>query len=399
MNICYLVQSFSNQAGTESYVYTMAIALAGLGHNVHIVSLTGKGQRDFKGFEDKIFVHQLNFKQLSFRGSSLLEQVFPLYNWRYGQFLNKVLPALIDKHAIDIIEATDWGIDACAYSANRKIPVCVRLHGYPGFKDDFDRGILKKWPKNYFLWSLFRKHLLGADLLTGVSKAYIDFVRTAWELKAKDVQLIYISVNLNVFQPVEFPRENQAILFAGRLEKSKGIAVLAQAIPLILKEAPDAKFYLAGQNYKRMNSQQTWSQYLIENFGMERIVYLGSLTTQELVHYYQRATICVVPSLYEPGGTAIFEGMACGCPVIASEVGGLGEIITDRQTGLLIQPDEPQALAEAAIELLKKPRMRQVLSQNALEHVRKNFDINSIVQQTLAAYMQTIKSFKPHESL
>ncbi|MCX5786311.1 MAG: glycosyltransferase family 4 protein [Elusimicrobia bacterium] len=333
MNICYLIRSFSNQAGTESYVYYMSRALAELGHQVHIISLTGKGQRDFSGFEGKIFVHHLNFKRASFKGSWLLENVFPLDTWRYGQFINKILPDLIDKHAIDIIEATDWGIDAWAYLTERKVPVCVRLHGYPGFKDDFDRGILKKWPKNYFLWSLFRKHLSGADLVTGVSESYTDFVRNAWELKERDVQIIPISVNLNVFRPAEASRENQAILFAGRLEKSKGIEVLAQAIPLVLKELPGARFYLAGRDYKYMDSRQTWSQYLMENFGKGRIIYLGSLPTQELVHYYQSATICVVPSLYEPGGTAVFEAMACGCPVIASKVGGLVEIIKDGRTG------------------------------------------------------------------
>jgi len=398
MNICYLIRSFSNQAGTESYVYNMSRALAELGHQVHIVSLTGKGQRDFNGFEDKIFVHRLNFKQVSFRGSRQLENVFPLDTWRYGQCINKILPDLIDKHAIDIIEATDWGTDAWAYLNKRKVPVCVRLHGYPGFKDEFDRGILKKWPKNYFLWSIFRKHLSGADLVTGVSKSYTDFVWNAWELKERDVQIIPISVDLNVFRPAEAPGEDQAILFAGRLEKSKGIEVLAQAIPLVLKNLPGARFYLAGRDYRYMDSRQTCSQYLIENFGKGTIIYLGSLPTQELVQYYRSATVCIVPSLYEPGGTAVFEAMACGCPVIASKVGGLVEVIRDRQTGSLIPPAEARALADAIIELLQKPQMRREISQNALESIRKNFDINNIVRQTLDAYTRTIGSFKTRKT-
>ncbi len=394
MNICYLIRAFSNQAGTESYVYNMSRALAGLGHQVHIVSLTGKGRRNFCGYEDKIFIHRLNFKEASFKGSSLLGQVFPLDIWRYGRFINKILPGLTDKHAIDIIEATDWGIDAWAYCARRKVPVCVRLHGYPGFKGEFDRGLLKKWPKNYFQWYLFRKHLLGADLVTGVSNAYIDFVRQAWELKEKEIQNIPITVDLDIFHPAEVPREAQTVLFAGRLEKSKGIEVLAQAIPLVLKELPGAKFYLAGQDHGRGDSRRTWSQYLTEKYGREIIIYLGSLTTQELVRYYRSATVCVVPSLYEPGGTAVFESMACGCPLIASAVGGLVEIVDDRRTGLLIRPASARALADAIIELLRKPEMRREISQNAVEVIRKNYDLNSAVRQTLAAYTRTIKSFK-----
>ena len=399
MNICYLIRAFSNQAGTESYVDNMARALAGLGHHAHIISLTGKGQRDFRGFEGKIFVHHLNLEQVSFRGSRRLENVIPLDAWRYGQLINKILPDLIDQHAIDIIEATEWGTDAWAYLTKRKVPVCVRLHGYPGFKDEFDRGILKKWPKNYFLWSLFRKHLSGADLVTGVSESYTDLARNAWELKGRNVQMIPISVDLNVFYPAEASRENQAILFAGRLEKAKGIEVLAQAIPLILKEFPDARFYLAGRDDKYMDSRQTWSQYLMESFGKGRIIYLGSLPTQELVHYYQSATVCVVPSLYEAGGTVVFEAMACGCPVIASKAGGLVEIVKDRQTGLLVQPAEAQALADAVIELLQKPQMRHEISQNALKSIRMNYNINSIVRQTLDAYALTISRFKTRKAI
>ena len=374
------------------------MALARLGHTVHIVSLTGRGRRHFEGLEDKIVIHHLDFTEEVFRGAWLVDRAIPLSVWRYGQLVSRIMPDLIRRHAIDIIEATDWGMDAWAYLGKRKVPVCVRLHGYPGFKDDFDRGRLKQGFKNRLLWSLFRKHLLGADLVTGVSESYIRFARNAWELKDRDIQLIPISINPDIFQPTDTPREDQAILFVGRLEESKGIEVLAHAFPLMLREVPQAKLYLAGQDYRYRDSRQTWSQHLINVFGKDRIVYLGSLPTQELVHYYQRASICVVPSLYEPGGTAMFEAMACGCPVIASKVGGLGEVIKDRQTGLLIQPAESKALAEASVELLQQPHLRDHISRHALETVRCGFDSNRIVLQTLGAYRQAIRNFKPRSN-
>lgn len=394
MNICYLVRSFSTQAGTESHVHCMAMALTRLGHTVHIVSLTGSGRRHFEGLEAQIFVHHLDFKEDAFRGMGLLDYVIPLSVWRYGQLISRIMPDLVRRHAIDIIEATDWGLDAWAYLGRRKVPVCVRLHGYPGFKDDADRGKLKQWSRNRLLWSLFRKHLLGADLVTGVSEDYIRFARNAWELKDRDIQRIPISIDLDIFHPADTPREDQAILFVGRLEKSKGIEVLAHAFPLVLREMPHAKLYLAGQDYQYKESQQTWSQHLIDVYGKDRVVYLGSLPTQELVHYYQLASLCVVPSLYEPGGTVMFEAMACGCPVIASKVGGLGEVIKDRQTGLLIQPAESKALAGASVELLQHPLLRHHISQQALDVVRCGFDINRIAHQTLDAYRQAICNFK-----
>ena len=394
MNICYLIHSFKHQAGTENYVYHMSLALARLGHNVHIVSLTGKGQRDFKGLEDKIFIHQFDLKKPRFRAVRKLEGFFPLSTWRYGRLIGKILPAIIKDHAIDIIEATDWGMDAWAYLPKRQVPVCVRLHGYPGFKDEFDRGLLKKWPRNHICWTIQRKHILSADLVTCVSKSYADFVWKAWEIQGKEATIIPIAVDLKVFHPHGIPREDQSILFAGRLEESKGIEILAQAIPLVLKRFPDAKFYFAGQDRKYKASQQTWSQYLTREFANGQIIYLGCLSTEEIVRYYQTSAVCVVPSLYEPGGTVAFEAMACGCPVIASRVGGLEEVIQDRQTGLLIPPGNAAALADGLIELLQQDQRRQEISQQALESMQKQFDINIIARQTVDAYARAITVFK-----
>ncbi len=398
MNICYLIHSFSNQAGTESYIYNMSIALARLGHKVHIVSLTGKGRWDFRGFEDKIFIHQFYLKEDVFRGARRLERVFPLSTWRYGRLIRRILPALIKDQAIDIIEATDWGADAWDYLPRRQVPVCVRLNGYPGFKDEFDKGVLKKWPRNYIYWAMMRKHILSADLVTGVSESYTHFVRKAWEIKEKDVRIIPIAINTDVFHPHDMPREDRSILFAGRLEESKGIGILAQAIPLVLKRSPEARFYFAGKDCKCNDSQQTWSQYLIKNFNKADIIYLGSLSTEELIQYYQKATLCVVPSLYEPGGTVAFEAMGCGCPVIASKVGGLEEIITDRQTGLLTPPGDATALADRLIELLQESQLRREISQKALESVHKYFDINVMARKTVDSYAKAIETFKADKS-
>lgn len=392
MNICYLVHSFSNRAGTESYVYHMSMALAGLGHNIHIVSLTGKGQWDFRDCNDRISVHQFGLQRDLFRRVRALEGIFPLFVWRYGRSLKRVLPALVKDHAIDIIEATDWGMDAWAYLPIRTIPVCVRLHGYPGFKGDFENNRLKKWPKNYMSWLFQRKHILNADLVTGVSEAYADFVRQAWEIKEKKINVIPIAVDLTTFHPRDAARDEASILLAGRLETLKGIETLAQAIPMVLEQFPGARFYFAGAD-RPYSSTKTWSQHLIEKFGHGNICYLGSLSTEKLVRHYQRSTICVVPSLYEPGATVAFEAMACGCPVLASGVGGLAELIKDRHTGLLTPPGDAAALADGLVELLGNKQWRQELSQRALDLIRQKFDLNDVIRRTLAAYSDAIEVF------
>ena len=372
----------------------MSMAMAELGHNVHIVSLTGKGRRDFKGFDNRISVHKIELQESRIGSSRQIERLFPLSIWRYVRSIKRILPALVRDHAIDIIEATDWGIDAWAYLTIRQIPVCVRLHGYPGFKAEFESHLLKKWPKNHLKWLLQRRQILNADLVTGVSEAYADFVRQAWEIKGKEIQIIPIAVDLKIFHPADASREDHSILFAGRLEEPKGIATLAQAIPMVLKQFPQARFYFAGTDQLYSNTQITWSQYLIDRFGHENIIYLGSLSTKELVRYYQKSTICVVPSLYEPGATVAFEAMACGCPVLASRAGGLTELIEDRQTGLLTPPGDAASLANGLMELLGNKDWRQELSQKALNSIHQKFHLDTILRRTLAAYTNAIEAFK-----
>lgn len=372
----------------------MSMAMAALGHHVHIVSLTGKGQWDFKAFENKISVHQFELKKYSFKFIRKLECIFPLSVWHHGRSIKRILPTIVNDHAIDIIEATDWGMDAWAYMLTRKTPVCVRLHGYPGFKNEFDSNTLKKWSKNYIKWVIQRNHISRADLVTGVSEAYANFVRQAWKLKEKSIQIIPIAVDLNVFRPSNLPREDHSILFAGRLEKHKGMEVIDQAISIVLKQMPNIKFYFAGEDHKYNETKQTWSQHLTENHGLENIVFLGSLPTKELVRRYQQSTICIVPSLYEPGGTVAFEAMACGCPVLASGVGGLTEVIQDGQTGLLTPPGDATALAGRLMELLNNKQLRLEISRKALDSIHQNFNLNAIAQQTLTAYDNAIRIFR-----
>lgn len=394
MNICYLIRSFSAQAGTESYVYHMSMALAELGHHVHIVSLTGKGQWDFQSFGNRITVHRFDLQSDIFSLFRRSQDFFPVSVWRYGRSVKNILPTIVKDHNIDIVEATDWGMDALAYLPIRQVPVCVRLHGYPGFKVDFDNGVLKKWSNNYIKWFFQRRHILGADLVTVVSNSYAKFVRQAWEIQNKEIQIIPIAVNLNIFHPTDAPRDDDSILFAGRLEKLKGMETLEQAISIVLKRMPEARFYFAGVDHLHGNCRQTWSQHLIKTHGLKNIVYLGSLSTKELVRYYQRSTVCVIPSLYEPGATVAFEAMACGCAILATKVGGLLDIIEDRKSGLLTPPGDPSALAEGLMELLRNKQLRQDLTQEALDSVRRNFDINTIRQRTLDAYGNAIERFK-----
>jgi glycosyltransferase involved in cell wall biosynthesis len=392
MNICYVTRSFANRGGTESYIVNMATGLARLGHRVHIVSTTGRRQHDGEDREPRATVHEFRLAPDAFRGSWRLEKKLPLYLWRYAHAVSDVLSELVPAHAIDLVETTEWAADACAYLRKRTVPVLVRLHGHSTFKDSFDRGSFKAGLKENLVWRMRRKQLAQCDVITAVSRSYCELARRMWSVERDDIHVLPIGIDLGLFSPGSEARAEQTVVFAGRLEDSKGIGVLAAAIPQVLQHFPAAQFRLLGRDFTRADGR-LWSEYLSAIFP-DNLSYLGALPDDRVVEQYRLASVCVVPSLYEPGGMVALEAMACGCPVIASRVGGLQENIEDGRTGLLATVGDPTELAQAIIRVLGDRALRESLSANGIAHVRARFAIEQMVARSAAIYSDAIAGFR-----
>jgi glycosyltransferase involved in cell wall biosynthesis len=392
MNICYVTRSFANLGGTESYIINMAKGLAGLGHQVHIVSTTGRSRHDGEDGEPRAAVHEFELSQDAFRGSWRLEKKLPLYLWRYAHAVSDVLSELVPAHSIDLVETTEWAADAYAYLRKRTVPVLVRLHGHPTFKDSFDRGSFKAGLKENLVWRMRRKQLVQCDAVTAVSRSYSELARRMWHVERNDIQVLPIGIDLKLFSPGIDARADQTVVFAGRLEDSKGIGVLAAAIPQVLQRFPQAQFRLLGRDSKR-DDGALWSDHLSTRFA-DNLSYLGALPMDRVAEEYRRASVCVVPSLYESGGMVALEAMACGCPVIASRIGGLQENIEDGRTGLLATVDDPMELAQAITRVLQDRTLRQSLSANGLAHVRARFALEQVAVRSAAIYSDAIAGFR-----
>lgn len=180
---------------------------------------------------------------------------------------------------------------------------------------------------------------------------------------------------------------DKAILFVGRLSPEKGLHDLIQAFHLVLVHHPDARLLLVGgptsapldylvglsdepyvQSLKRFypptpdpTGVDRYYSTLLELAGKEvghRIVFAGHLPHAEIAVHYEQAAILVNPSLSESFGIAPVEAMMRGVPVVATRVGGMHDTVVDGETGILVEPARPEALATALIELLDDPKKR-----------------------------------------
>jgi alpha-maltose-1-phosphate synthase len=177
------------------------------------------------------------------------------------------------------------------------------------------------------------------------------------------------------------------IVFVGRITRQKGVPVLLKAAGDL---DMDAQLVLcAGQpDTPALGDEVT---RLVNDLRRDRhgVTWLqGMLDRREVIQLLSHATAFVCPSLYEPLGIVNLEAMACGTAVVASEIGGIPEVVADGETGLLVPPDDPYALAKALNELAGAPERAEAMGRAGRERAIAQFDWTTIAAQTAALYAE-----------
>ena len=167
--------------------------------------------------------------------------------------------------------------------------------------------------------------------------------------------------------------EEKIVLFVGRLVYEKGIHILINAVPKILDKV-NAKFIIVGSGYMK---EQLLN--IVRSMGLEhKVLFEGFLDEQTLLKLQQCADVSVVPSLFEPFGIVALEAMAAKSPVVASDTGGLSEIIEHDVTGVKVYPNNPDSLAWGINKVLLDDGYRQRIRENAYKKVLERYDWEKI---------------------
>ncbi len=166
--------------------------------------------------------------------------------------------------------------------------------------------------------------------------------------------------------------DSRTILFVGRIEPLKGIDNLLRAIAQIVDWRPGLRQgmcvpIIGGDPDRiRQDDEMVRLQELREELGIEDVVmFLGAKDQDTLQYYYSAAEVVVMPSDYESFGMVALEAMACGTPVVASDVGGLAFLVRDGRTGYRVPARDPGALADRIVRLLTDEALRRRIGQRA----------------------------------
>ncbi len=177
--------------------------------------------------------------------------------------------------------------------------------------------------------------------------------------------------------------EGKTLLFVGRLIPYKGVEYLMESVPEILKREHDAKLVIIGSG-KLENKLKIMSKAL--GIG-SRVVFLGSV--KNIVPYYHACDVFILPSVNraEAFGMVQLEAMACGKPVISTEVGsGTSFVNRNGESGIVVRPKNSKALSNAILKLLGDGTLRRRMGNNAYRRAKKFFTIESMSDSVLEIY-------------
>jgi len=188
------------------------------------------------------------------------------------------------------------------------------------------------------------------------------------------------------------PREENFILFLGRIEVyQKGLDVLLKAFEAVTKAHPEIKLKLAGpinkKNKKKLDS-------IIERRQLgNQIEFAGVVSGKEKFDILSHCLFVCMPSRYEGWPIVAIEAAACRKPVIGSNIPGLKDVVKDGETGLLVEPENPEKLSEAVIYLIEDATLRRTLGENGRKWA-KNFTWDKLALLQEKFYLEVVSEYE-----
>jgi phosphatidyl-myo-inositol alpha-mannosyltransferase len=186
----------------------------------------------------------------------------------------------------------------------------------------------------------------------------------------------------------ELSDDRPTVLFVGRLEKRKGLKFLLRAWPSVLERQPDARLVVVGrgrplEGYRRFARRQGWSP--------EDVVFAGYVPSEDLPRYYQACDVFCAPNTgQESFGIVLLEAMAAGAPIVASDIPGYRDVISDGLQGVLVEPQKPAAIADAVWRLLADPELRASM-RHAGQKKAEAYDWPRVAAQVLDYYAEVLE--------
>lgn len=393
MRICLVSQEYPPETadgGIGYQTYAKAHGLAHRGHQIHVIS-TSEEHR-LQEYADGP-VHVLRIPGYWDRMPICSKPV----EWiTYSAEVAAAIAGLHTQCPLDLVEFPEYGAEGYVHLLNQAkwnhIPTVIHLHGPLVM---FAHAI--GWPEIdsefYRVGTMMEGTCLRlADAAYSSSACSAQWCARHYGLVRERIPVLHVGVDTRLFAPRAVPKESRrTIIFVGRIDPNKGVDLLLDAACALAREYPDLRLRMLGRG-DAATINELRSKALAA--GLPELLDLtGYVSREELPDYLCRAHVFAAPSVYEGGpGFVYLEAMGCGLPVIACEGSGVAEVVKHGEDGILIPPQDRDALAEALHWLLSDNAMRMEMGVRARAHVLLEADGETCVRRIEAFYASVVTS-------
>jgi colanic acid/amylovoran biosynthesis glycosyltransferase len=264
----------------------------------------------------------------------------------------------------------------------------INIVSFHGFELIFYHKLVQFWQDN--LIALFN----NCHLITFVSN-YLRQKAIKLGLSPEQAFVIYPGIDINFYQPDlphnrEREKDQFILITVSRLSWEKGYVNALKAVKMVLDAGFNVTYFIIGEGANK-DELLFW----INKLGIEYYVHLcGHQTPKQVKALLARSDIYIQPSRIETFCQAAAEASAMELPVIASDVGGLSEVIEHNNTGFLVQPDNPDQIAEGIISLIDNQELRITMGKNGRKRVCRLFSVDKEIEQWIALYKKALQLAK-----
>jgi glycosyltransferase involved in cell wall biosynthesis len=401
MKVLMINKFYYLRGGTERYCFDMTRLLQGKGHTVIPFSMIH--EKNWQSEYAPYFVEEISFERSASPWrplASFRSAIRAIYSGEAREKLNSLIkagrPDIAYLHNIH----HQISLSILPVLKKHKIPIIWRLHDYSLFCPNYlfsnshgavceacrggryYQAVLQKCRRDsraaslVAAWGAYLDHWLGLPDLVDLFIAPSRFVKAKMiqhGLSASRLTVIPNFIELSAFEPAHLAPPCKAkegegdsyLLYFGRLSSEKGLRTLIQAVGQI----PDSRLKIVGDGPQRQELES-----LAERMACGRVEFAGYQVMEELLITLKGAKMVILPSeWYENCPYTILEAFALGKPVIASDIGGIPELIEDGEDGLLFEPGNAEGLADRIRFLLQDGRRIQYLGGNARRKVEERY--------------------------
>ncbi len=369
MKILHVTKKYPNIMGGDSTVVAgLAKYQKKMGHQVYILTSNCSEVRESPevtryGLKiDSIKLDRINLKRII----SLLILFFYLFF-----YLKRIKPDIVHSHSPDL------GFILSIHCRLYGISIVNTYHGI-SFND-----------KGYFLIKRKLEEFLikhsNFDKIIIKDKSSLDDFK---KLKIRNVGYLPNAIDLDLFRQKRHKVNGKiTFLFAGRIEKEKGLDYLIHAVNKLKKKEKGFEVLLIGKGLDQKYFQELVTSLKLDDY----IKFLGEKSKDEMIDYYFDSDVFISPSLHESFPVTVLEAWAAKLPVVISDVGGVSTICKDKENAIIITPKSPKDIIEAMITLIKDPGLRKKLGENGRKLVEKNYRWDKIAEEMESIYKEIIK--------